>query len=199
MIDDPAQPIVIALHGLGHHKEGFLRLAEGLPKSWRIFAIDAPLLYRRGRAWYRFRCPQATLDLERSLDALMKTVDEITHRFPKAPKPAIFGFSQGGVMTLSAFAHNPLRWGSAASLSGYWLSSSSPRLGTLIEAPSLLIAHGLKDRVVPFFKGQEAAEKLGAAGAQIAWLPFDGAHHISPIVLQALEEHFEQAMKTQTP
>ena len=48
--DHPRAPVVIGLHGLGHHKLGFSQLARSLPKTWRIVWVDAPLRYRRGFA-----------------------------------------------------------------------------------------------------------------------------------------------------
>ena len=186
-------PIVFALHGLGHHKEGFFNLTKRLPISWRVFAIDAPFIYGEGRAWYRFKCQGASADLDRSVTALIKTVDHLVRSYPLASKPSIFGFSQGGVMTLAALAHTPERWSSAASLSGYWLKKSTLKPGSLDGAPSVLIAHGVQDQVVPITKGRRAAKILSEAGALVAWLPFDGEHYIPNRVLETLKTHFSQA------
>ena len=193
----PDSPIVFALHGLGHHKEGFSHLTKRLPITWRVFAIDAPFIYGKGRAWYRFRCQAASADLDRSVTALMKTVDHLMRSYPSAPKPSVFGFSQGGVMTLSALAHAPKRWSSAASLSGYWLKQSSP--SSLSDAPTVLIAHGVQDQIVPIAKGRRAAKLLSEAGALVAWLPFDGEHDIPSRVLNALKTHFSQAWLSRRP
>ena len=117
--DSPTSPIIIGLHGLGHHKEGFSRLAKSLPKAWRLIFIDAPFSYHRGYAWYRFKCPERDEDLAFSTQALIKQVTHIKTRYPRA-SISLFGFSQGGVMSLSALEHTPGLWSSVSSLSGYW-------------------------------------------------------------------------------
>ena len=188
----PTSPIVIALHGLGHNKEGFSKVAHRLPASWRVIFIDAPLHYGRGWAWYRFRCIQAAADLSQSVEALYKTVAEIKRRYPRAPKPALFGFSQGGVMTLSAIAKHPSEWSSAASLSGYWLSEDPLKASSLNASPELLIAHGELDRVVPVSRGFDAAKVMGKAGALVAWFVFQGGHQVSSEVIEVLTQHVER-------
>ena len=96
-------------------------------------------------------------------------------------------------MTLAALAHTPERWSSAASLSGYWLKKSPLKPGSLDDAPSVLIAHGVQDQVVPITKGRRAAKILSEAGALVAWFPFDGEHYIPNRVLETLKTHFSQA------
>jgi phospholipase/carboxylesterase len=186
-------PIVIALHGLGHHKEGFSGLASKLPKHWRIFFIDAPLTYHRGHAWYRFRCPEAELDLQQSVEAVFKTLHTLTLKYPTAPKPAIFGFSQGGVMTMELINQAPLLWSAAANFSGYWLSKTPPQKRQDSEVLHLLLVHGERDRIVPIKRGLEAAKLMGDANFLISWLPFDGGHHVPRIGLEQLAQHFESA------
>lgn len=176
--DSATAPIVIALHGLGHHKRGFSKLAERLPKGWRVISVDAPWRYGRGFAWYRYRCPEAEADLQSSTARLLSLVAQVTQRYPKAPKPAIFGFSQGGVMSLSALNSAPERWSAVASLSGYWLPSSPPRSAKRAHPP-LMMAHGAQDRVVSFARGQLASERFGTAGYTVSWVPFEGGHTVS--------------------
>lgn len=184
-------PIAIALHGLGHHKEGFAQLAQDLPKHWRIFFVDAPFNYHRGHAWYRFRCPQAETDIKLSMQALMTTVHQLIQKYPAAPKPAIFGFSQGGVMTMALIDQQPHRWSAAATFSGYWLFRTPPQKQPAGTNLPLLIVHGEQDRVVPLNRGLEAARLMGEAETTVSWLPFQGGHHIPRMALEQLKYHFE--------
>jgi len=190
----PESPIVIALHGLGHHKEGFSRLAAQLPAAWRVISVDAPWRYGSGFAWYRFRCPQAEADLAESTQRLLKLSRALSQRYPKAPKPALFGFSQGGVMSLSALDASPERWSALGSLSGYWLPQRAPRPAPAIQ-PTLLLAHGAQDRVVPFSRGQRAAGRLSDAGYAVHWLPFEGRHTVSQRALEALIEAIKAGLE----
>lgn len=186
-----AAPIVIGLHGLGHHSLGFSTLGESLPKEWRVFWVQAPLSYRSGFAWYRFRCPEAEDDLKRSTDALIKLAKILQAKYPRAPKPLIFGFSQGGVMTLSALNKAPELWGAGVSFSGYWLSKETPRKQERAKLPPLLIIHGTQDIVVKYQRGESAARLFTEAGYPVAWLDFAGGHRVNQEGLNALITHFQ--------
>lgn len=186
-------PIVIGLHGLGHHKEGFSGLAKQLPNSWRVIFINAPFQYSRGRAWYRYRCPQAEQDLKLSIKAVFKTLESIKKRYPKSPQPALFGFSQGGVMSMALLNKQPQYWSAVVNFSGYWLSKTAPVKHSLKSLPPLLIVHGERDRVVPFDRGLNAAQIMEEAGYLISWLPFNGGHHVPQVGLKSLVTHVNNA------
>ena len=188
----PESPIIIGLHGLGHHKEGFAKLARALPTSWRVLFFDAPFRYHRGYAWYRFRCPEREEDLALSTQALIKAVKRLKDQYPKAPL-AIFGFSQGGVMTLSALEREPQLWRGAVSLSGYWGYQRAPQIASA-HAPPLLITHGLGDRVVPHARGQRAVKLMREAGVRVTPLYFSGGHQVTRAVIEALVTHFKSAL-----
>ncbi|MAD60869.1 MAG: hypothetical protein CMH49_05025 [Myxococcales bacterium] len=186
-------PLVFALHGLGHHKEGFSGLAKQLPDSWRLIFLNAPFKYRKGRAWYRYRCPQSEQDLNLSIEAVLRTVTKIRTAYPRGPKPAIFGFSQGGVMTMAVLSQKPSDWTAAANFSGYWLSKKPPTKNNPDDLPPLLLIHGERDQIVPFDRGLNAAQIMSEAGYLISWLPFDGGHHVPRVGLQSLVSHFDGA------
>ena len=194
-IEYPESPIVIALHGLGDRKEGFAKLAKALPTRWRIIFVDAPLTYHNGYAWYRFRCPESARDIDQSTDALLKLVRGLRVRYPQAPI-ALFGFSQGGVMTLSTMSRAPTLFSATASLSGYWGSDALP--ATLSPPPnnmaSLLVTHGSSDRVVPSSAGKRSAALMRGQGFKVKELYFRGGHRITRSVLRAMVDHFDQAL-----
>lgn len=192
-VNHPSAPLVFALHGLGHHKEGFSGLAKKLPQYWRIIFLDAPFYYGKGRAWYRYRCPQAEQDLNLSIKAVFKTIEKLQKAYPHSSKPAIFGFSQGGVMSMALLDKDPLFWSAIANFSGYWLSKKAPVKHNSEHLPPLLLIHGERDRIVPFDRGLNAAQMMSNAGYLLSWLPFNGGHHVPQIGLQALSSHFNEA------
>ena len=187
-------PIVIGLHGLGHHKEGFSKLTTALPESWRLIFVDAPFKYHRGYAWYRFKCPERDEDLTFSTEALIRLITQIKKRYPHAPL-AIFGFSQGGVMTLSLLERVHQSLSAAASLSGYWGYTRSPRPTAPIHTP-LLITHGRQDRVVGLSRGENAVKLMTQIGIQVTPFYFSGGHRVTRDVLRSLIEHLQQAFST---
>ena len=190
--DLSTSPIVIGLHGLGHHKEGFAKLANTLPQNWRFIFVDAPFRYHRGYAWYRFKCPERDEDLNFSTKALIRLITQIKTRYPHAPL-TIFGFSQGGVMTLSALEHAPQLWTAAASLSGYWGYTRSPQPVDQMTPP-LLITHGRHDQIVPFHRGENAVKLMSQIGVKVTPFYFSGGHRITHAVLQSLTQHIQHAL-----
>ena len=168
--ENPAAPILIGLHGLGHHKRGFSGLARRLPRTWRLIWVDAPFLYGRGFSWYRYRCAEGAVDLKRSTALLIQLARHLRIAYPASPKLGLFGFSQGGVMTLSALDEAPALWVAGASLAGYWLPQRPPqqRLSEISSLPSLLVFHGSGDQRVPLARGERAAQLRDLFGLELS-------------------------------
>ena len=196
-----AAPILIGLHGLGHHRRGFSRLGARLPRAWRLIWVDAPLVYRRGFAWYRPRCAEAAEDIEASTSLLLTLARELQRRYPRAPKPALFGFSQGAVMTLSALDAAPERWAAGVSLAGYWHPQRPPRARYRAREvpPALLFVHGSADERIPLRLGERAAGLFSDAGFPVAWWGDESGHRVSAAGLQALTEHLRLSWDARAP
>jgi phospholipase/carboxylesterase len=52
----------------------------------------------------------------------------------------------------------------------------------------VFLAHGRQDRTLPFDAADRFRQKLGAAGLQVTWCPFDGGHEIPATVVIALND-----------
>ena len=183
----PLSPILVGLHGLGDQAKRFARIRSRFPKDWRFIFIEAPLHYRRGFGWYRFRCDQSNNDADLSVQHLTQTIREIKETYPHAPL-GLFGFSQGGVMSLKAIHFDPSLYQAVASLSGYWLGSTPHDVS---QPYPLLIAHGTQDRVVPWSKGQLSAHLFKKAGYQVQWVSFDQGHTIPHSLYPQLIDFFQ--------
>jgi phospholipase/carboxylesterase len=208
-------PIIFAIHGLGDQGKNFARLHRYFPKTWRMIFVEGPIVYRQGFAWYRFRCLQQHSDIYGSVEALTRLVQSFSELYPKAPI-AIFGFSQGGVMSIRALHLAPHLYQAVASLSGYWMDYTygsndaqnkirfTQKLDvhqkkTMLKShvPKLMIAHGKKDRVVSFTEAKKLQKKFTHEGYLIKFLTFDGAHRIPQNVIQSLIEFLSYAFKSQ--
>lgn len=211
-------PIIFAVHGLGDQGKNFAQLHRYFPQSWRMIFVEGPIIYRQGFAWYRFRCLQQHSDLYMSVDALTRLVQSFSELYPKAPI-AIFGFSQGGVMSVRALHLAPHLYRAVASLSGYWMEDTyephepnniqstirftqkpnARQKKTMLKShiPKLMIAHGKKDRVVSFTEAKKLQNKFTHEGYSVKLLTFDGAHRIPKTVIQSLIKFLSHAFESQ--
>jgi len=107
---------------------------------------------------------------------------------PAGRKVALVGFSQGGMLAMDHVLHG----GRADAL--VLLSSSRiafddwrSRLARLRGLP-MLIAHGRADAELGFAAGEGLRDAALEGGADLSWLPFDGAHEIPLVVWRALRK-----------
>jgi len=112
---------------------------------------------------------------------------------PAERELVLVGFSQGGMLAMDHVLHG----GRADALA--LLSSSriafddwQPRLTRLHGLP-MLIAHGRADAELGFAAGEGLRDAARAGGADLSWLPFDGAHEIPLVVWRALRKFLRRS------
>src|SRR5690606_4074841 len=121
----PDAPMVLALHGRGDHPEAFAKLAERLALPVRTIIVRGPLrVGAQGRQWYDPGSPGATEQVRAVVADLVRLLDVLRARYPGAPKPALYGFSQGAVVALQAVVEQPQLFSAVAPLSGHLLDAS---------------------------------------------------------------------------
>ena len=179
--------VLLCLHGLGDRAVNFEPLARRVAVGLRIVVPDAPDPHGGGFSWYRRESPDAAADVARSTELLVKLLDAVHKRWPRAGRPLVLGYSQGAVMAFSLAARHPDRISGAAALSGYLIPSdlAIPRAGK--KTPPLFVAHGKLDDVVPFTKGQEAAEAFRKAGWSVTFVPHELGHPLPPSIVVRAE------------
>ena len=192
----PLAPILIGLHGLGDRIKSFSRIRRHFPASWRMIFLQAPLYSHGGFGWYRFRCAEGQIDLHTSVTVLTDTIRRIKQRYPKAPI-GLFGFSQGGVMSLEALNLDPSLYQAVASLSGYWMDSQPPQKEA--HPYPVLIAHGQQDKVVPWTQGKRSADLFKEAGYDIRWISFRQKHQIPRSLYPQLISFFRKYFESHAP
>ena len=106
----------------------------------------------------------------------------------------LVGFSQGAMLALDvALAADPPVQRVAA-LSGTLLVDSLPALRAGTTAPpSVFVAHGRDDRVLPFAAGSAIPTLLSAHGYPVKFFPFDGGHQIPAAVVSELRSFLASA------
>jgi phospholipase/carboxylesterase len=109
-------------------------------------------------------------------------VDKLQKLYPEAGKPALFGFSQGAVVSLQAALEIGDRFSAVAALSGYLASED----GATRSAVPVLVTGGTKDGIIPQERSWAAALVLEHHGHTIERLPFVGPHGVPPVVIDTL-------------
>lgn len=198
---NPSAPLVIGLHGLGDRADRFHHLSQRLPSSWRVLTIEAPWVHPTrpdGRQWYRYRCPQATKDVVISADRLLSTVRHLLGRYPNRSGVALYGFSQGGVMTLAVTARAPALFEASVSLSGYWIGEEGQLKPPKDNNQKILMIHGTDDTLVPWQKGRRAFDLFERAGYGPQWFSFKGRHTLPKVALEHMISHIQRRLSLAT-
>ena len=168
--------IVVFLHGYGANGADLLGLAdvlgEHLPDTLFV-APDAPEtipMMPSGLQWFPIPwidgsseeesargMAQAVDDLNSYLDALMVDEDVLPEQV------ALFGFSQGTMMSLHVAARREDEIAGVVAFSGRLLSPES-LADEVVSRPPVMLIHGDQDDVVPPESLPQAAEALQEAG-----------------------------------
>jgi phospholipase/carboxylesterase len=199
-----AKLTVILMHGFGAPGDDLVGLAPYLNAPVRFVFPAAPLelggLYGDSRAWWlldlarleqqlagggaAIRSAEIPDGLAPARDHVMKLVDAVVARYPG---PFVLGgFSQGAMLALDVALHRDTKPAGLLLMSGTLLAEPlwAPRFASLAGVP-VLMSHGRFDQLLPFSAAETLRDKLRAAGANVEWVEFPGAHEIPPVVVDA--------------
>ena len=188
-------PVVVMVHGLGHDNNGFIPFARGFGLPYRLVLPNAPRTYKKGFSWYRVRCQGSVTDVLESTKRLLALFRRLKKRWPKAGKPHVVGFSQGGVMGMSLAARYPDKVAGVVALSGYLVPLDLTIAKRKRKTPPVWIAHGRRDTVVLFSEGLAAHERFKAAGYSSTFVPHDRFHAVPPSVVQRAGQWIRDRLK----
>ena len=187
---DAAQPckLIVALHGYGHHPEGFSKLAARFNKDGNQFifvALQAPYAWNAGGgdpgySWGwgtdQYGLPGGSWGL--SEEYITSAVEQLQNSY-NVSETYLMGFSQGAMMTLSAgIRHHALFDGLmvfGGSINRAGLTSAELEAGKDLR---VFIGHGDTDMVVPTAEGQVAYDTLVDQGYDATYFTFAGAHRV---------------------
>jgi len=119
---------------------------------------------------------------------MREALDAIAAAMPGAPL-VLGGFSQGAMLSLDVALHDPRPLAGLILLSGTLIAESewNPRFASRAGL-RVLQSHGRRDGLLPFGAAERLRDRMTAAGMDVRWLPFGGAHEIPPPVLAAMTE-----------
>lgn len=188
--------LFLLFHGIGRSAEDMTPLATRLRDEYpraAVLALNAPHAYDRdgrGYQWYSTLGLSDEKRLERADAALPRFIEVIRAcqaRFEMAwERTALFGFSQGAIMSLEAVQREPALAGRVLAFGGRYVT---PPAAAPIDT-TVHFCHGLADPIVPYAVPADAAERLIALGGDVTAdiLPAVG-HELHPkLIDKAIEQ-----------
>lgn len=173
--------LLVVLHGLGDSMEGYRWMPDQLGLPWlNYLLVNAPDDYFTGYSWYDIYGNPGP-GVERSRGRLFELLDGLPERGFATADTAMFGFSQGCLMTVEVGLRYPRRLAGLVGVSGYvldperLLAEASP----VAREQRFLLTHGTVDPLLPIDPVRDQVARLRAGGIAIEWHEFEKEHTIA--------------------
>lgn len=174
-----AKKAVILLHGRGATADSILNLSSYL--NLTDYAILAP--QGNGNSWYPFGFMASDegnkLALERSLQSIAETVEEVRQAGIPDDKIYFLGFSQGACLSLEYAARNARKYGGVVAFTGGLIGEKLQKekySGNFSDTP-IFIGSSDRDFHVPASRIQDSGKLLQEMGANVTVKLFDDPEH----------------------
>lgn len=195
--ESKSRKVLVILHGLGDSMTGYADFPETLNLPWlNCLLVNAPDPYYTGYSWYDF-AGNPDPGIERSRALLFHLLDKLASDGFAHRDIALFGFSQGCLMTIEVGCRYPHRLAGLVGVSGY-----AHRPDLLVQGLSpvareqrFLLTHGTLDPIVPIDAVRDQVQFLRQAGLQIQWQEFVKPHTIIPTVEVDLIRRFLESCR----
>ncbi len=207
----PARACVVILHGLGADATDFLPVADELdldavgPVRF-VFprAPERPVTINNGyrmRAWYDVlgadlvRREDET-GLRESFAAVHALLERERERGMPAGRIVLAGFSQGCAITLGAGLRYGHRLAGMVGMSGYLplAETTAAERHAANAATPVLLAHGTRDPVVAFARGQAGRDAVAALGNPVRWYEYPMEHAVCIEEIRDLERFLREVL-----
>ena len=190
-----ALPLVIGIHGLGDQPENFSKgFAPAIPA--RLVFLRAPHPYGSGFSW--FDKLDDPVELRRSGELVVASIRSLLETHAVKGRPVVFGYSQGGILTLWMAAHHPELVSHAIAVAGFLPEASWPTAAA--DRTEVHAFNGTADRRIPFaraFETVQAFSKLPGYRAEIQDYP-DLGHALSFAAWEDVSRALFDAITDQT-
>jgi len=198
--EQPAQAVVIWMHGLGADGHDFVPVVPHLqlPDSLAVRFIFPqapvqPVTVNNGwpmRAWYDILAMGSSREINEqtladSVVRISALVDEQIAAGIPAERILLVGFSQGGAVAYQTGLSHARTLAGVAALSTYLAVDPAGEMRRDAEFP-LWISHGTGDDVVPLSLGEQARDRLQTLGMSPQWQTWPMAHEVVLEQIQAL-------------
>ncbi|MDB4979948.1 MAG: putative Carboxylesterase [Myxococcales bacterium] len=199
-----ARVVVILAHGFQMEPGDLSPFAHSIQApAWFLFPEAPGVAEPRGRAWWHIdakkrgeamsRGPRDFMgehppDLPAARARLLSFIDAVRAEVGTRPL-VVGGFSQGGMLTCDSVLRARLAVDALVlfSASRICFDEWRPLLeGAPLRGLTALVSHGRADDDLSFAAGEALRDCLTAAGADVAWVPFDEGHQIPLLVWRHL-------------
>jgi phospholipase/carboxylesterase len=194
-------PLVVGMHGRGAAAEDLGGLAAQIDEQrYRYVLLYGPQVLYLGDgiryAWYDRERADETVPAARS--RVTAALRELWRRHDGAPgRTALFGFSQGGVMTLDVGLHLDERLAGLVCMSGR-LFSMPDQDAVLARArereQAVLLVHGTHDSRMSVQEAQQTRATLEAAGLRPEYQEFPMDHEVTADSLAAVRAFIQRVL-----
>jgi predicted esterase len=151
-------PFIIILHSLGKNDEQAIRLAELLPKYAFILSVRAPIEWKvdgdESFAWFDVKGPYYEVftkesDVIDSVEYLKKIIEETKVKFEyiNLDEPIILGFSQGGIVALTAAVEEMIPLKGVYCHCGFYEKKLDT--GKTSIKTNIMMTNGTHDNIIP--------------------------------------------------
>lgn len=194
-------PLVVGMHGRGAAAEDLGGVCMQLDdRHYRYVLLYAPLVEVMGDGiryrWFELERAETTVPAAR--EQVLAALHALWDRYGAGPRrTALFGFSQGGVLTLDVGLHLP----PAEALAGLvcmsgrlFAADDLERALAAHREQAVLIVHGTEDDRIPVADARKARERLQAAGLRPEYREFKMAHQVSPDSLAAVRTFLQRVL-----
>ena len=204
-------PVVVLLHGFGAPGDDLVALWRVLdiPREVRCVFPEAPLAPAEmtdygGRAWWhidvmamqqaaargerRDRSRERPEGIDAARDQLNGLLDSVERELGVGGESIVLGgFSQGAMLSCDLALRSERKLAGLALLSTTLLcrdewTALMPRRASL----PVMQSHGRNDPLLPFAAAVELRDLLRAAGCEVDWIEFNGAHEVPHAALAGL-------------
>ncbi|WP_426228248.1 alpha/beta hydrolase [Pseudarthrobacter sp. DSP2-3-2b1] len=192
---DPAQPLVVLLHGRGSNEQDIIGLAGHLPEGPAYAAVRAPIAEGGGYAWFANRgIGRPTAESLAETMAWFRTwLDTVS---PVGRPVVLVGFSGGAAFAGGLLLADPQRSTGTAVLYGTLpFDAGVPVTPGRLAGVPVFVAHGEQDRVIPAELLQRTWDYLHAeSGAAVHSRRDPGGHGITGQTLAELGSWIEDLL-----
>lgn len=186
-------PRVLALHGRGDTAADFARAGPQFSERVQFRALQAPLAWQNGWAWFPSG-PRAA-----PTEAIEQAVARVqAHVLQAGERPlAMVGFSQGCMTLLHYLARHPERMRAAICIGGAAVGQLPTPAGP-VRTP-ILFVHGSADRMVPVAAARSAIQAMENRGFSTEFIEHAGGHEIPRDELPRIRGWLEKRLALDQP
>lgn len=177
-----AEPLIVALHGLGARPDNFIDLFDDFPAKARIIAPHSHTPFSDGFQWfapYGATSDESAPGMSKAADEVGAFIDEAAKAFPTLGTPIVIGFSQGGALSYAIAVRHPTSVAASFPISG-WLPPPLFPDALPAAAPAIFAFHGNADERVPLERDQSAVSALEKLGYHVTLKIANGVPHAIP-------------------